>query len=133
MHECEYSGCNYQTNRKDNFDRHKLTHVNEKVVCDCGVVVSPSALERHKNNSCMLKIRSSVKICAQTQGTTIAKVQTTVRMCTQDDGSVKIHHGPINIDGVSFVLVPEDALNALNSNEEKEEEQSHGVNCCQSK
>lgn len=124
MHECKY--CDYKTNRKDNFDRHETSvHSNEKVVCNCGVVVSPSALDRHKKNSCMLKLRSSVKICAQQEGTTFAKLQTTVQLNTHEDGTVEIRHGVIKINGVSFVLVPADAVIAPNNNQENEEEQSH--------
>lgn len=129
---CKYIDCSYTTDRKDNFDRHEKSHTNEKVACECGVVLTPGALDRHKKNACVLTIKSSVKMLAEFEDTTIAKVQTTVQMSTREDGSMKIQHGPIQINGVTFYLVPEKAIASNNQGEKEEEKLNETVDSNQS-
>lgn len=129
MFECKHPGCSYTDKSKYNFDRHQSVHTGIKVICECGQVLSPAALDRHKKNSCTLTIRSSVKMCVQNERTTTAIVQTTVKICDQGGGNAKIEHGPIKINGVSYYLVPEHTIMNNNKTEEEgeEEENSFGI------
>lgn len=129
MNVCKYPGCGYSTIRTDNFFRHEAIHLKEKVTCQCGMELSPAALDRRKKNSCVLTIKSSVKIYAQIQGTTTAKVQATVQICTKEDGGLQIQHGPIKINGEKFALVPQSFLDSINitNNNNVEEDQPRDI------
>lgn len=106
---CEF--CEYKTNRIDNLNRHSEAHSKKKIQCGCGKLVSPSALWRHKKNSCKLKKESKPTENDQeptetTANETIVKVQSfDVRVQTQD-GKISYQHDPIIINGEQFLLIP---------------------------
>lgn len=127
MHQCTFPGCSYTTDKNSNLIRHKLTHLDEKVECECGSILTSAALDRHKKKSCVLAMKSNVQICVEKENVTIAKVQTIVQMHTQEDGSIQIKHGSITINGIPMVVIPEAALDSLNVNAQEEKNESVNI------
>lgn len=117
---CEVTTCGFTTNRSDNFDRHKLSHSKEKIQCECGKLLAPSSVWRHKSKACFLRAKEAPVaqkpidlIAPAFPNESVVKVETNVHV-EEADGQISFRHDPIVINGIQFVLVPASSIMTSN-------------------
>lgn len=107
--------CTYKSIRLDRVNRHVSTvHNKKKALCECGKLISPSVLSRHKKESCSLRLNRAnfpKKTKANKHDEVKCGVETGTIQCkyqihTSDDGLVTITHDKIMINGIQMTLVP---------------------------
>lgn len=122
--------CKYQTDRADNYKRHLKTHSNERIKCQCGILLSEASIWRHKSNACSMKTtketaQEPIQDYDESTNEKIVKIEAYVRV-RKKDGQVWFDHDPIVVDDVELVMIP--AASIVTMYPQSTEDAQHDVN-----
>lgn len=108
--------CSYKDSRRDNFNRHKREkHLKILSQCNlCGKKMTATSISRHRKKACMNGVRPIVASTSSfdTNDSTYVvnsvehQIQTVVKVDTLSNGRTVISSEEIQLNGITYVLVP---------------------------
>lgn len=116
------SSCAYKSIRSDNYIRHLKTHEKIRVQCQCGAILAPTSIERHRrserHSQCMKRQKTNETKNVNESGVITVEVKTTIKLKTLTNGQIIIEQDPIKIGNIDYCVVPTHLFTPIEQNEE---------------